>query len=131
MLEALGTGHLEHPPYRMLLLYSLDVALESLWAKDVSWKWIEMAKNIYLLGSLWESLSKDQDPAVLGDVQEQQNTNLHFALSQEWELVQSFHSNFPYMFEMQTCWLVFALSLGNAVCVSISMMILLIHAFTY
>lgn len=51
-----GTGHLEHPPYRAFLLHSHDEALKSLCMEDVSGKWIEMAKNIYLLGSLWEFL---------------------------------------------------------------------------
>ena len=90
-----------------------------------------MAKNIYLLGSFWESLSADQDPAVLGDAHEQQTSNFHFALSEGWELEQSLHSNFPDMLEMQMCWLLFALSLQNAVCVSISMMTLFIYAFTF
>lgn len=29
-----------------------------------------MAKNIYLLDSLWDTVSEDQDPAVLADAHE-------------------------------------------------------------
>jgi len=84
-----------------------------------------------LLGSLWESLSEDQDPAVLGDAWEWQSSNSYFALSQEGELEQSFHSHFPDMLEMQMCWLLFALTLGNTVCVSIYTMIFSICVFTH